>query len=841
MKLLTATLTLIFLTTFGHSQTWVRQNPFVNLSQLNDIDFDGKYGVAVGEDAALFTTNNGGVNWIPRKPVSTATFLTAAFVVPGTMGQIMMAGGDSLVMISRNGGETWNTTHNELPYVYKFQKLPDGTLMALGSDFGIYSVDNGLIWQPFNMPAFGVTAGHFNNTLEGWVAVGSFDNVQVWHTKNRGFNWELLDPLKHPYVNGIEMLSDSVGFLAARDYIYKTINGGRTWVQLNAFPTGGGIQDLFVINEDRIWTSLDNGDIYLSTNGGFQWEEKSPNVINNNRTLGIWANAEGKVWTVGRYLSILYSPDFGLTWTDQYPANKQTLFDPNFYNAFVGMVGGSDGTIMKTRNSGAVWEPVHFPREENFFGIAMTGDSTVVAASGTGKVFRSIDFGKTWNVIGQNMGQIRDLAATNAQTFIVSNELGEIYKTSNTGANWNLVYDGPQALNSIDFFDATFGWAVGAGGMILVTKDGGDSWDLQYNDFQLDFSDVYFPNNLQGWVTSKNLSDSIWHTTNGGIEWHAVGLPLKNFWNAVTFKDANTGWIAGGTSDNGIIYRTDDGGQNWVLDHTSPAPFMGIYSIPNSETVWAVGFGGNIMKYSSCGTPPLLMQLRGELEPCAGDTINYVIDFDDVDVFDWTFPSDWFVIGNSNTSSIHLIAGSATGQVTVQGSDACGDSTAVVFANVAPVTTPDVIISEDFGILTANVDMGSFQWFLNGVEIPGATNPTYKPLANGTYQLFYTTPTSGCETYSNTYTYVIITTTFYDIDKLLAYPNPANDFIIIRYQDGKAIPPGSIITLTTIDGRTIMHTLTDGHQVELRNVPPGLYSLHVQTDKEIMLRKILVE
>lgn len=841
MKILTSTLTFLLLTTLCMAQEWVRQNPFAHLSQLHDIDFDGKYGVAVGDDARLFTTNNGGANWIERKSVPTTTFLTAAKVVPGTMGQMILAGGDSLVVLSRDGGNTWATSHNELPYAYKFQVLENGTLMALGSDFGIYSVDNGLIWQPFNMPAPGVTAGHFINTLEGWVAVGSFDNVQVYHTTNRGFDWEILDPLKHPYISGIEMIDESVGFLASRDHVYKTIDGGVTWVQLNSFPAGGGIQDLFVIDQDRIWTALNNGSIYLSTNGGFQWEEKTPDVLSNNRTLGIWANTQGQVWTVGKYVSILYSPDFGLTWTDQYPASKQTLFEPSFYNAFVGFVGGADGTIMRTRNSGAVWERVDFPRNENFFGTVMTGDSTVVAASGTGKVFRSTNFGNTWNQIGANMGQIKDLYAISGSTFLVTNEIGEIYKTVDTGNNWERVYDGPQSLNSITFYDAAFGWAVGTGGMILVTKDGGDSWEIQFNDFDLDFSDVYFPNNLEGWVTSRKLSDSIWHTTNGGQEWSAVGLPISTFWHAVSFSTPLRGWIVGGSTDNGVIYRTDDGGQTWILDHTSPDPLLGIYSIQNSETAWAVGFGGNIVKYSSCGTPPLLHELRGTHEPCVGDTINFTISFDDVDIFDWTFPSDWIVIGTSNSSNIQFIAGSSPGQVSVQGSDACGDTTAIVASDVTPVIIPDLQISEDFGILISNVDIGNFQWLFEGAIIPGATGATYKPLVNGTYQLHYTTLTSGCETFSNTFKYVLISTPRYDIDKLLAYPNPAGDYIILRYHDGKPIPTGSQISLTTMDGRVAFQTIANGNQVSLRDVPPGIYSLHVQTKQEILLRKILIE
>lgn len=841
MKPYFLTLITLFLLLKAEAQTWVRQNPFEHLSQMHDIAFDGKYGIAVGVDATVMTTTNGGLNWVKRSTVPTATFFTAAYVVPQTDGQVMLASGDSLMVMTRDGGATWITSHNEIPYAYKFQKMPDGTLMALGSDFGLYLENQGLVWQPFNMPGPGVTAGHFINTLEGWVAMGPPDNVQIYHTSNRGFNWEILDPLKHPYVKGIEMIDEHTGYLASRDYVYKTIDGGQSWHPLNTVAAGSGIQDLFIVDHDKLWTTLDDGSIYLSTNGGVQWEEKDQDIISGNRTLAIWANAQGHVWTVGKYLSILYSPDFGLHWTDQVPAVKNLLFEPNFNNAFYGMVGGNDGALLRTSNSGASWERLAFPRDENFTGVVMLGDSTAVIASSTGSVFITHDFGDNWTLIEEDLGQVTDLFAINNQTLILANELGEIYRSEDAGHNWELVHDIPQSINSIRFYDAAFGWAVGDGGYILLTKDGGDTWETQFTNFDLEFSDVYFVNNVEGWVTSKNFTDKIWHTTNGGGDWETVTLPISSYWEGVAFSDTDLGWIVGGTVDNGVIYRTDDGGDTWVLDHTSPDPFRGIYAIPNGETAWAVGFGGNIMKYSECTSPPLLTELRGNLEPCFGDTIQYVTEFDDVDLFHWTFPDDWYILGNSNSNIVQFIAGSSIGEVTVRGTDVCGDSTDILIAHVVPVTPPDVVISEESGVLSSNVTSGVFQWLLNGTPINGANSPTYIPLVNGTYQLHFTTFTSGCETYSNTVTFNIISTTWVDDDKLHIHPNPAGDFIIIGLEDGSHIPAGAEFTLTTLDGREVMRTALNNRQINIQDVSPGIYAVRVRTENEILMRKIVVE
>ena len=841
MKLVTSIFFLLLLTTITYTQTWVRQNPFANLTQLHDIDFSGKFGLAVGGDSVIYTTNNSGLMWVPRNSPNYSTIFTAALVVPGTMGQLMFAGGGDLLVRSKNGGETWTTAYSEIFDVFKIQALPGKKLLAYGRTFGMYSVDDGILWQPFNYPDdHSVTAAHFTSLTRGWVAFGGIDNTKIWYTNDGGFNWTVRDQQIFPMVTAIEMLNDSVGFLAARDFIYKTYDGGFSWHPLHTIATSH-VQDLHVVNENNLWASLDNGSVYFSNIGGSVWEEINPKLINGNRTLGIWANAAGQVWMVGKYLSILHSPDFGKTWTDQIPGSKETLYSPDFANASVGMVGGSDGAILKTKNGGATWEPVHFPRDENFFGTAMINANTVVVGSSSGKVYKSSDFGETWTQLVQNLGPITDVHAFNSQVILLTNRNGDIYKTVDGGEIWSRMHNGALPLYAIEFYNSNLGWATGFGGTVLTTVDGGDEWHPQIRPGTFDFSDIHFTSTSEGWMTTSSLSDSIWHSTDGGISWRRVGLPIRSFWQGVTFKNRDTGWVIGGSDGNGVIYRTNDRGQSWFLDHTSPDPFMGIYSIANSETVWAVGFGGNIMKYSSCASPPMIVDLRGNLEPCIGDTINYSVEFDDVDVFAWTFPADWLVIGNTNTASIHFIAGASPGLVTVMGRDACGDTTDQLSAMVVPVTIPEINITENNGMLETNVNQGIFQWFLNGVPIPGANDPVFSPRINGTYHVHYTTFTSGCEAFSNTFKFGLIRPISVDIDNLGVYPNPAQDYIYIHSFDGEPIPRDSKVILTNLDGREVMTRRLGGNRIDIHDVPPGFYSLSIQTDKAILVTKIIIE
>jgi photosystem II stability/assembly factor-like uncharacterized protein len=546
---------LFLCTTFLTAQSWVRQNPWPVLAQMQDISFDGDHGLAVGTDSTIFTTTNSGISWIPRDAPLGTTFLWAAHVVPGTNGQKMLAGGDNLYL-SEDGGETWVISYDDIDSVFKVQSLPGGILMALGDDYGIYSVDNGGFWQPFNYVGEDITAGHFVTPQMGWIQFGAYDNNQVWFTRNRGNTWELRDSTKHTLITELIMFDTLEGYMSTISEVFHTIDGGWHWNSLGAHPSAS-ITDMHVVNNALIWTVLDNGHVYFTTSGGGQWHEVNPDILSSDEPLGIYANESGQAWIVGKYVSVLYTPDFGVTWSDQIPNSKATLFEPHFATEATGVVGGNDGTLMLTNNGGATWETILFHENENFYGAYMLDENTIVLGSVTGRVTISRDRGITWDTIGENLGQITDIAVANLSTMLVTTEAGRIYGTINGGANWNIVYDNPATpLFAVSFITPSQGWAVGHKGQVVHTNNMGLNWTSQFSEATTQFSDVFFTSEQEGWAVASHFTDTIWFTQNGGATWHKTQLPVKSFWHGVTFMSADTGWISGGSVGNGLVLRT---------------------------------------------------------------------------------------------------------------------------------------------------------------------------------------------------------------------------------------------------------------------------------------------
>jgi len=177
-----------------------------------------------------------------------------------------------------------------------------------------------------------------------------------------------------------------------------------------------------------------------------------------------------------------------------------------------------------------------------------------------------------------------DFPEGQAQTGYVVGEGATIVKTTDGGANWEVQNPGTtRSLKSVCFpVNASTGFIIGSGGFIGKTTDGGSTWLAQNGldtlatlysiDFPVDAQTGYIVGDTGGGFFPYGLK-----TNNGGANWTAMGS-LSNVAGglfSVDFPvDALNGFIVGETNDS--IYKTNDGGANWM------SQYMGI---PNAYTV----------------------------------------------------------------------------------------------------------------------------------------------------------------------------------------------------------------------------------------------------------------
>jgi photosystem II stability/assembly factor-like uncharacterized protein len=129
---------------------------------------------------------------------------------------------------------------------------------------------------------------------------------------------------------------------------------------------------------------------------------------------------------------------------------------------------------------------------------------------------------------------------------------------------WQHAMSGPENnLNDVQFIDENTGWIVGEYGTLLKTINGGDKWDTVHLDqHKDDFLAVHFINQSIGWIGGAN--SILLKSTDGGSHWKKLPFPLgSTLITKVHFIDENYGIVI----NDGLIFKTADGGNSWVQVH----------------------------------------------------------------------------------------------------------------------------------------------------------------------------------------------------------------------------------------------------------------------------------
>lgn len=230
--------------------------------------------------------------------------------------------------------------------------------------------------------------------------------------------------------------------------------------------------------------------------------------------------------------------------------------------------GAVSGGIWKTTNGGITWAPIFDNQPVSSIGsIAVAESDPNVIYAGSGEacirgnisygdgVYKSLDAGKTWTNVG-----LKD--------------------TRHIGA---VIVD-PHDADIV--FVAAFGHAYGTNTErgIFRSRDGGKNWEkVLYKDEKTGGNDIVFdPQNSHilfasmweahrtPWsLTSGGPGSGLYKSIDGGTTWKRIeehGLPKSPVGKidvAVAPTNSNRVYALIQTADQGSVWRSDDGGENW--------------------------------------------------------------------------------------------------------------------------------------------------------------------------------------------------------------------------------------------------------------------------------------
>jgi len=190
-----------------------------------------------------------------------------------------------------------------------------------------------------------------------------------------------------------------------------------------------------------------------------------------------------------------------------------------------------------------------------------------------------------------------------------------------------------------------------------------------------------------------------------------------------------------------------------------------------------------------------------------------------------------------------LTGSSSTQYVTAAGTyncdvTSCGIITTLTYTVLqypAPVIPAISYISPDLVSTTAF----TYQWYLNGIPINGATSQTYTPLQNGSYTVEIT-DSNGCSAMSLPYSFSVGIPEYYHHDISIS-PNPANSSIQIELTSENFIEGKTILRIKNILGEELLKINAHRKEIiDLGNFSNGLYFVEVTAKNKILKGKIVV-
>ena len=259
--------------------------------------------------------------------------------------------------------------------------------------------------------------------------------------------------------------------------------------------------------------------------------------------------------------------------------------------------------------NGQDWKWVNPTPSGNQLNVVKYIDSnTSIAVGNYGTILLSNNSGQDWKqIISNTKANLLSVSAINKDTIYVSGQDLSVLKTTDGGHKWIVLREGSYGnrnTSKVFFVNSTLGFLLGDGLQeFFKTTDSGKTWTKLQMDLNFQgVTSIYFTSAETGYASIGNgHAGPVLKTTDGGVTWATITLPISWGFNAMAFTDKQTGYIVGNL---GIILKTEDAGATWQVQNGFPSSLTNSNLISvdfiNQEIGFAVG-GTDILKTTDSG------------------------------------------------------------------------------------------------------------------------------------------------------------------------------------------------------------------------------------------------
>jgi photosystem II stability/assembly factor-like uncharacterized protein len=188
-----------------------------------------------------------------------------------------------------------------------------------------------------------------------------------------------------------------------RGHILYSDDQGASWTQAKV-PTRQLLTSVFFVDDQHGWAVGHDAQILASEDGGVTWTKQFEDLKRESPLLDVWFQDANSGFAVGAYGALLATSDGGKHWEDV--SDRLDNEDQFHLNGIAAVkdaglfIVGEQGSMFRSADWGQTWEKLEGPYEGSLFGVIGTAQANTLLAYGLrGNLFRSIDFGTTWEPV----------------------------------------------------------------------------------------------------------------------------------------------------------------------------------------------------------------------------------------------------------------------------------------------------------------------------------------------------------------------------------------------------------------------------------------------------------
>lgn len=284
------------------SEEWAVRAPLAGQSLLLDAAVAGDRLVVVGERGHILVSDDQGEGW-RQVDVPTRVTLTAVFFHDGRLGWAV--GHDATVLRTRDGGDTWEQVHSapeeELPLLDVWFLGPERGLAIGAYGYVLETNDGGSTWDRGSISKdedFHLNQIARSNTGKIYLAA---EAGTIYRSDDDGQTWNSLpSPYAGSFFGALPLEGDTVLLYGLRGRLFRSDDAGLTWQRLET-NTEAMLTDARVLPPDTVVVTGLAGAVLVSRNGGLRF------VLHQRR------DRKGTAALIGAGSSLVFVGDAGVT------------------------------------------------------------------------------------------------------------------------------------------------------------------------------------------------------------------------------------------------------------------------------------------------------------------------------------------------------------------------------------------------------------------------------------------------------------------------------------------------------------------------------------------------